>query len=172
MAARQIKPWMVAFTLALIGVIGATLVYRAGTRIHEDDRRAIVVWQAAASGSLRSLDASITGVQALAPTVFDGRERDPADDITRLRIALEDAREQLEDIKTPAVVEVIASAYLNAVVAATSALSSVHQYSFTSDAAARSRERAAFDVQIAEAARLRGKANDALSDLKRRFGVG
>jgi hypothetical protein len=168
---RRIKPWMVGLVLLVAGLVGATLVYQAGARIHASDRRAIVVWRASTTAALAQAKASLAELETLAPKAFSGATRGSAlsKELTRIRIDMERARTTLENVREYDVIDVIAAAYLNGVAASLDALANVHQWSFAGDARVQARERESYATHIARAGRLIDNADAAFQDLQDRF---
>lgn len=173
MSQRRIKPWMVAVALALVGIVGATLVYATGANLHRSDRRAIVAWYSAGRSSLEQIDLLIKDVARVGPRVFDATipEARAAREITRLRSGIEGAKFSLEHLRVETVMDVIAGAYLNASVEALAAVTALHQWTFARGGDARARERDTFETKIASAARHWKRADSAFADLRSRFAI-
>jgi hypothetical protein len=57
---RWLKPWMVAATLGVVGVAGATSVYLLAQRQHRIDREDVVAWQGAVLPSLSRVNAAFS----------------------------------------------------------------------------------------------------------------
>jgi hypothetical protein len=166
---QRIKPWMVALALAVVGIAGVVGVFVAGRTLHSSDRADLRAWRTAAAPSLAAITDVIAETRTLGARVFAGEERDVTAKVTVLRKRVERARAALEDIKTPAISDTVASAYLNALVEALEAVTAIHQWSFATTDAARAKERKEVTAALARATRLNSAADDALHDLELRF---
>ncbi len=173
MKASRVTPGRVALVIAVVGILGAGAVFLAGSRIHANDRRAIVMWEAGATPALDTIARSLPQIRSLGERTFAGGALGATFEasVTRLRRALEDARAALEDLRTPTVIEAISAAYLNTVIRELGALTAVHQWSFTTDASAREREHGTFTREIGRADRSLSAAATALKELRARFDV-
>lgn len=115
-------PQIVIAVLVVAGIVGGALVYRAGGRIREQDRAAFLAWESDAQPHVeraRAIHAALPDLasraRALDADPAAGDLEDLQGALVKTRATLETARNRIQTVRVPRVLETVAASYLEAI---------------------------------------------------------
>jgi type II secretory pathway pseudopilin PulG len=172
MARRWRSPKTVAIVLAVLGIVGAVLVYRAGGSIRESDRAEVAVWRRDATPHIGSARAASERLPSLAEQLASGA---PASVRPRTRTALVDvrrdlqrAREAMLKVPIPRVAGPTAAAYFEAIARSLDAVSALQDI-VNQPRASRAEPYGRYSTSYALATRKFEEGGEALAKLEARL---